>query len=116
VIAAERFRGPYLKQLPDITILWEQNFPWNTVASPRIGTLHIRRQDGRTGGHTPHGFLVASGRGVNRDALAGGASIYDLAPTILEGAEVEVPAHLDGKALRLGRQVPDGTALAGSRS
>jgi predicted AlkP superfamily phosphohydrolase/phosphomutase len=107
VIASDRFHGPWLRQLPDITVLWEQNFPWNTVSSPRIGTLNIRRQDGRTGGHTPHGFVIAAGPGVGHNAAVPGASIYDLAPTILDGAGVSAPPHFDGKRLPLGRSVPE---------
>ena len=88
-------------------MLWEQNFPWSTVSSPRIGTLNIRRQDGRTGGHTPHGFVIAAGAGVARSAAAPEASIYDIAPTILDAAGVSVPPHFDGKRLPLGISVPE---------
>lgn len=115
VIAAERFHGPWLRQLPDITVLWEQNFPWNTVASPRIGTLHIRRQDGRTGGHTPHGFVIAAGAGVQKRVAASDPSIYDIAPTILDAAGVAVPPHLDGNALPLTVAAPEHAVPVGNK-
>src|SRR5262249_22709043 len=59
----QEFRGPFLDRLPDVTVLWEQSFAWDEVASRAIGRLKIRRQDSRSGSHTPRGFLVARGYG-----------------------------------------------------
>ncbi len=100
-ITDEEFRGPFLYQLPDITVLWDQSFPWSSVYSPRFGTLRIRRQDGRTGTHTPHGFLLAAGPGIPANLELAGRSIYDIAPTVLQTAGVPIPAHLDGRPLPL---------------
>ncbi len=97
------FAGPFLEQLPDITVLWEQDFPWDTIHSPRIGTLRIRQQDSRSGSHTDHGFFVATGPGVAPGAELSGHSIYDIAPTVLSAAGVPVPQDFDGKSLPLGR-------------
>ena len=60
----ETFHGPYLEQLPDLTVLWDQSFAWNTVYSPRFGTLEIKQQDSRTGGHSSHGFVLMAGPDV----------------------------------------------------
>jgi predicted AlkP superfamily phosphohydrolase/phosphomutase len=98
-VTHDLFSGPFLEQLPDITVLWEQSFPWDSVHSPRFGTLRIRRQDSRTGSHTPHGFFVATGPGVPAGAELNGHSIYDIAPTVLSTAGVAVPSDLDGTPL-----------------
>ena len=58
------FHGAFLNQLPDITVLWESAFAWNSVHSPKFGTLHIRQQDGRSGSHSAHGFLLMGGPGI----------------------------------------------------
>lgn len=93
------FQGPYLDQLPDLTVLWDQSFPWNSVQSPHWGTLQLRRQDARSGSHTPHGFLLLHGKSVPAGAMVGGRSIYDIAPTILHLLDVPIPSHMDGQSL-----------------
>jgi len=94
------FDGPYLDQLPDITVLWEQSFPWNSVQSPRFGTLQGCQNDARSGSHTGHGFLLSAGPGIPQGAKLTGASTYDIAPTVLETAGVAIPEYLDGHPLR----------------
>src|SRR5436190_14579185 len=54
-ILKDEFHGPFIDQLPDLTVLWDQSFPWYSVHSPRFGTLRIRQQDSRTGSHTDYG-------------------------------------------------------------
>ena len=96
----DEFRGPFLNQLPDLTVLWNQGFPWDSLHSPRFGTLRLRRQDGRSGSHTPHGFAILAGQGVPAGVELTGRSIYDIAPTVLDAAGVPIPPDLDGRPLR----------------
>ena len=97
----EVFEGPFLDQLPDITVLWDNSFPWSSIHSPRFGTLRLRRQDARTGGHSTHGFVIATGPGIPAGIELFGHSIYDIVPTVLDAAGVVAPADLDGRPLRL---------------
>jgi hypothetical protein len=53
-----------MEQLPDLTVLWDQPFPWPSVRSPCLGTLRLRGQTARTGGHSTRGFVLAIGPGV----------------------------------------------------
>lgn len=98
-VSHEEFSGPYLDGLPDLTVLWDQTFAWHELHSPRFGTLQVRKQDSRTGSHTPHGFAVIHGDGVARGVTLEGHSIYDITPTILKGSGVTIPAGLDGRAI-----------------
>lgn len=50
--------------------------------------------------HRMNGIFVASGRGIKRGAKVEGASLTDLAPTILHLLRVPVPRAMDGKVLR----------------
>jgi predicted AlkP superfamily phosphohydrolase/phosphomutase len=91
--------GPRLDRLPDLTVYWEQSFPWNALDSPRFGTVELRNQDARTGSHATHAFMLASGEGIPRGATISGASIFDLVPTILYGAGMRAPTTCEGRPL-----------------
>lgn len=104
-ITHDTFAGPFIDQLPDLTVLWDQSFAWNTVHSPRFGTLHIRQQDSRTGGHSSHGFVLMTGPEVPAGLELSGCSIYDIAPTVLQAAGVPAPDDLDGHPLPIGSHV-----------
>jgi predicted AlkP superfamily phosphohydrolase/phosphomutase len=95
----EVFHGPFVEQLPDLTVLWDQSFAWSTVYSPRFGTLEIKQQDARSGGHSSHGFVLLTGPDVPSGLQLPASSIYDIAPTILEAARVPVPEDMDGHPL-----------------
>jgi len=95
----EVFHGPFLEQLPDLTVLWDQTFAWHAIQSDRLGTLELRKQDGRSGSHTPRGFVIAAGPGVSAGTELKGGSLYDIAATVLNAAGVAVPAEIDGQPL-----------------
>lgn len=95
----ETFHGPYLEQLPDLTVLWDQSFAWDTVYSPRFGTLQIKQQDSRTGSHSSHGFVLMAGPDIPPGLELPPASIYDIAPTVLQAAHVPIPGDMDGTPL-----------------
>lgn len=97
----ETFHGPFLEQLPDLTVLWDQSFAWNTVYSPRFGTLEIKQQDARTGGHSSHGFVLMAGRDIPSGLQLPRASIYDIAPTVLQAANLSIPDDMDGSPLAI---------------
>jgi predicted AlkP superfamily phosphohydrolase/phosphomutase len=97
----EVFEGPFLDQLPDLTVLWDQTFRWEALHSPRFGTLRLKRQDARTGGHKARGFVIAAGPGIEPGKELTDGSIYDIAPTILRAAGVPAPPDVDGRPLPL---------------
>ncbi len=49
--------------------------------------------------HRPHGVLVAAGQGIKRDELIHGASLLDIAPTVLALLGQPVPDDMDGRVL-----------------
>ena len=99
--SSEKFSGPFLHQLPDLTVLWEQGFSWDSISSPRIGELRLRKQDSRSGSHTPYGFFVAAGNGIPAGRNLTGHSIYDIAPTILHAVGMRPNASMDGVPMPL---------------
>lgn len=101
----ETFHGPFLEQLPDLTVLWDQSFAWNTVYSPRFGTLQIKQQDARKGGHSSRGFVLVMGPDVPHGLQLPRSSIYDIAPTVLEAANIPIPDEMDGRPLPIPSRV-----------
>ncbi len=49
--------------------------------------------------HRPHGIVVAAGKAIKHDELVHGASLLDIAPTILALLGQPVPKDMDGQAL-----------------
>ena len=98
-ILKDEFHGPFIDQLPDLTVLWDQSFPWYSVHSPRFGTLRIRQQDSRTGSHTDYGFLLMHGPDVPAGSVMTGCSVYDIAPTVLNHLGIHVPEDFDGRPI-----------------
>jgi predicted AlkP superfamily phosphohydrolase/phosphomutase len=99
----EDLHGPFLADKPDLCVLWEQDFVWSAVRSPRFGDLEIRSQDSRTGSHTPYGFFIAAGPDVEPGRVLDGHSILDVAPTLLRNAGVPLPADLEGRPIEIAR-------------
>jgi predicted AlkP superfamily phosphohydrolase/phosphomutase len=97
--AHREFQGPFTHQLPDLTVLWDQRFAWDEVISPRIGRLKVRKQDSRSGTHTPTGFLLARGYAAAPGTILPQASLYDIAPTVLHAAGIARPEIMDGRPL-----------------
>jgi hypothetical protein len=70
--------------------------PADIVDSPdvgRVGPVPFYR----TGGHSSHGFVIATGRGIEPGSTLSDTGIVDLGPTILEMLGAPVPTHLDGR-------------------
>ncbi len=49
--------------------------------------------------HRPHGMFVAAGKAIKHDELIHGASLLDIAPTVLALLGQPVPGDMDGRAL-----------------
>ncbi|MGD8623305.1 MAG: alkaline phosphatase family protein [Anaerolineae bacterium] len=95
----EIYSGPYLARTPDLIIQprgWEYmafghaDFGSNKLVEPIIGL---------SGHHRPDGLLIVAGPGIRPGTQLEGASILDLAPTILHALDVPVPHDLDGRVL-----------------
>jgi predicted AlkP superfamily phosphohydrolase/phosphomutase len=95
----EIYSGPYLARTPDLIVQprgWEYmafghaDFGSNKLVEPITGL---------SGHHRPDGLLIVAGPGIEPGTQLEGASILDLAPTILHALDVPVPHDLDGRVL-----------------
>jgi predicted AlkP superfamily phosphohydrolase/phosphomutase len=95
----ELYHGPHVHLAPDLTVVpgdWRYrtiglyDFTTNKVISPAFGP---------TGDHRLEGMIVAAGAPFRAGAAPRGATLLDLAPTILHLLGVPVPGDMDGRVL-----------------
>jgi predicted AlkP superfamily phosphohydrolase/phosphomutase len=95
----ELYNGPAFDHAPDLTLLPERetdiffglaDFGDNHVVGP------VYRYSGM---HRDEGLLIARGPQILPDTAISGASIWDLAPTILHLMGAEIPRDMDGRVL-----------------
>ncbi|HWE35221.1 MAG TPA: alkaline phosphatase family protein [Isosphaeraceae bacterium] len=95
----ELYDGPYAHLAPDLTVVprdWRfrtiglHDFTTNQLVSPAFGP---------TGDHRMDGVLIAAGPPFRPGAVPEGATLMDIAPTVLRLLGVPVPEDMDGRVL-----------------
>ena len=96
------FRGPRRGDLPDAVINWNlEARVLDAIESPRAGL--IRKQPGHAvspfynGNHRAAAFVLARGPSVPAGQTLEDGHILDIAPTVLNSLEVEIPRHFEGR-------------------
>lgn len=95
----EIYSGPYIARTPDL-IVQPRGWEYMAFGHADFGSNKLVESIiGLSGHHRPDGVLILAGAGVKPGAQLEGASILDLAPTILHAMNVPVPEDLDGRVL-----------------
>lgn len=95
----EIYHGPHLENLPDL-LLQPRGWEYVAFGHADLGSNRVVEAiTGLSGHHRPDGIILLAGRGVRRGTHLVGASILDLAPTLLHILGVAVPDELDGRVL-----------------
>jgi predicted AlkP superfamily phosphohydrolase/phosphomutase len=101
----ELYDGPCRDHMPDVIINWDPAAQVTTqLSTSNWGELKTENAGYAvtpyyTGNHRPNAFAVLVGPGIAAGQILGGASILDLAPTILARFGIAAPAHMDGRVL-----------------
>lgn len=92
----EVFPGPHMSEAPDLTlVLRDRGFLSILNASEPL-----KRRSKISGTHRPEGILVAGGRGIRPSAAPlPRMSILDVAPTVLYGLGLPIPADFEGRVV-----------------
>jgi len=93
----EIYDGPYVNEAPDI--IFELNDGY--MATPSSSGREIISDASESGlsWHTTNGILIANGMNMRQGEEIHGASIIDLAPTILYAMGLPIRADMDGRVL-----------------
>jgi len=94
---SELYHGPMLGHGPDLLVVPGAGLgACSGERGPNLAPLR-----NWMGSHDLDGTFVASGRDIQRGETISGASIMDIAPTILYLADVPIPTNVDGQVLNL---------------
>ena len=103
--AADLYSGPCAGNLPDVIIGWDPGAKVTTSLATDTHGVITSDQPGYavtpyyTGNHRGNAFVVAQGPAIEAGAVVQGASILDLAPTILSRFGIAAPSHMDGRVV-----------------
>ena len=81
----------------DLSVVWNE-VPFDVVDSPKVGRIGPFPFC-RLGSHSPGGFLIVQGPGIEPGSTLPRGDVMDVAPTILNLMDVELPDYFDGKSI-----------------
>jgi predicted AlkP superfamily phosphohydrolase/phosphomutase len=100
------YHGPFLERAPDLLIEWEGETAQDALSYRVRGkpvVVQAPKQVGARkrlpGEHRSQGILIAWGPDIKSGATVAGATLYDVAPTILHLQGQPIPRDMDGKVL-----------------
>jgi predicted AlkP superfamily phosphohydrolase/phosphomutase len=100
------FDGPFVEKAADLVVEWEEDLlgsSWQYHGETEPVTIEVtetRAFGGRVRGtHRSQGILIACGPSIKPGARVLGATLYDIAPTVLYLQGHPVPEDMDGKVL-----------------
>ncbi len=99
------YSGPCRSHMPDLIVTWNEAAQLTTeILTEQYGV--VSRPEAAyqvspyyTGNHRPNAFTVAVGPGIAPGTRLEGASIMDLAPSILSHFNIEPPDYMQGRVL-----------------
>lgn len=106
----ELYHGPHLAHAPDLTVYWEYDLFEHAlgcsldgeaivVQGPGVQSSSVSAARPWSGTHRPDGIVIAWGPDIEPGATVSGATLYDIAPTILYLQGQPIPTDLDGEVL-----------------
>lgn len=95
----EVFTGPYVDQAPDVLYTFREPADIMPKTDLDTGRLFGPIEPPESGSHRRSGIIVLHGPRLDQSVGLEGASIADIAPTILHLLSVPIPHHMDGRVL-----------------
>lgn len=106
VYPTSEYSGEHVERLSDMLLIWNRKVDIANLVSPTVGAIRGDFQPGRTGDHTPDGYLWIRGPGLRLQQSVTPMSPIDVTPTVFDILGVpstgyEGRSHLEpGKRIR----------------
>ncbi|MBL8150047.1 MAG: alkaline phosphatase family protein, partial [Blastocatellia bacterium] len=91
----EAFNGPYSHFAPDLVVAINHTGYNGSLK----GNKYLMPSNHNTGEHTPYGVFIACGKNIKQGQKVEGASLKDVAPTVLYHLNEPLTIEMDGRAL-----------------
>lgn len=106
----EVYHGDCVERAPDLVVKWaldggynyayrpsrQGKLPIETLSAGELNSVGFRNKNGN---HRDEGILLMAGASIRRGETLIGASIMDLAPTVLHLLDLPIPDDMDGRVL-----------------
>jgi predicted AlkP superfamily phosphohydrolase/phosphomutase len=101
--AVKTYRGPYRADAPDIIVGYNKGYrvSWEAAIGQPTHRLFHDNTKAWSGDHCIDPALIPGVLFCNRKITADRPRLIDLGPTVLDMFGVDVPAHMDGRPLRV---------------
>ncbi len=93
---SDHYSGEFMDRLPDLLVTWNRSGPINNIQSDKIGTIRRAFPDARRGDHTPFGYFLAAGDGIDAQVLNDRVDTIDFFPTICSALDIAADEY-EGK-------------------
>lgn len=93
----EVYHGPFVDHAPDIVFEPQEGYRIVPTPTPNFCAKDISQK--RRGIHAKNGIFIASGPMIQPAGKVVGASIIDVAPTILHAIDLPIPKTMDGQVI-----------------
>ena len=95
----ELYHGERLEMAPDLILVTQDAYKGGTSIEELVSEVPREVLQKLSGVHRMDGILLAQGPHIRTNAILQGASILDVAPTVLYALALPIPADMDGKPL-----------------
>lgn len=99
LLREEVYAGRMMDRMPDLILVLDQHYEGGSYQSEVFGPVPTHVLERISGKHTMKGILLTTGRMIVGHGSVNGASLVDLAPTILYAMGVPIPRDMDGRIL-----------------
>ncbi len=95
----EIYHGERIEMAPDIILVTQDYYKGGSSIDELVSEVPLDVLQKLSGVHRMDGIILAQGPHIRKNAILEGASIIDMAPTVMYAVAMPIPLDMDGKPL-----------------